>query len=106
MAKALVRYVGMSDFRTLEAEQVKRDHGIMLNSDMVWRRNQALVVDMGPEFEQLLRDQGHFQISEYTDEGREGETISVATDPERVAETVVDKRDSDTRSKDASSEKK
>ena len=105
MAKIAVTYVGLSDLRGLEAKQVEKDHGIKLSGDLWWKQNQTLVIDAGEEFVQLLRDQGHFRISEVKDDDSMGEVVAEATDPERKAEAIVDKRSKTTRERDASSDK-
>lgn len=91
MAKIAVRYVGLSDERIIKIEDVAK-YGINLDRDLHWARMEVQVVDASPEFEEILRGEGHFQIGEYTDEGGFGAEISAAEDPERLSGTVVDTR--------------
>ena len=89
MAKVKVRYVGIADERIITPKDVK-DRGVELSGPLTWGNGKSLVIDASDTFVDILKEQGHFQISEFKDDGSDGEVIATAADPERV-ETVVAK---------------
>jgi hypothetical protein len=101
VAQAVVRYVGIADVRILEAKQVKRDKGVDLPEDLIWSRKNGfkLTLDLTPELEALLKEQGHFRISAVTDSGGEN-VVSTADNPSHEGDTVVVKEDGRVTSKE------
>lgn len=107
MSKVLVRYVGLADWRVLTQDNLKK-HGISLDraegnpkwlrdavtvpvgpNDLVWSRNQALALDASDAMVELLKAQGHFQISELKDDGTEGKVVATASDPQYDGDIIV-----------------
>jgi hypothetical protein len=95
MGMMQVTYVGVSDFRIIEAAQLQHDWGITPklttkvppgvtarirglvgmqcdpNVDMVWgpHNGYKLTVDVDEDMERVLREQGHFVLSSIGDDG-------------------------------------
>lgn len=80
MAKARVRYKGLSDERIITAEDLK-PHGIGVDKDLVFSRanGYAMNIDLNDELTALLRKEGTFTISEIKDDNTTGDDIVKAT---------------------------
>lgn len=92
MALMKVRYKGIADVRILHARDVKEAHGITMDNDVTWSRtnNFAVVMDVSPQMEEVLRAQGHFSLHALKDDGSESEVVAVATDPDNEGDQIVD----------------
>lgn len=92
MAFMKVRYKGLADVRQLSAKDVKDSSGIEMDNDVTWSaaNNNAVVMDVSPQMEELLRAQGHFSLSALKDDGSEGEVVATATDTSNEGDVLVD----------------
>lgn len=72
MGKMRVRYMGLSDVRILEAEQLAADHSVNIADDLVWHHGNgwALDIEVNDRLEAILREQGTFRLEKLTDDGR------------------------------------
>lgn len=91
MAQIKVRYKGIADERVISKKDLAaRD--IVVDQDLVWNRENlfAVKLDATDALVALLKNEGHFQISEVTDDGAEGAEIITASDPLVEGDTIVD----------------
>ena len=81
MAEVKVRYKGMSDIRTLPADQLKErgvegiDHDLVFHAGNLW----SVKVPMSDELEAILIAEGTFTIVKVKDDGSTDEDDAVAT---------------------------
>ena len=103
MAKVRVYYKGLSDVRSISADDLKA-HGISVSEDLVWDRlgvanggvlpypRLAISIDAPDVLINLLTREQTFTISEITDDGEDGDVIVVGRtlDEGTIAATLVD----------------
>lgn len=89
MSLIKVRYKGLSDVREITKKQWA-SVGVVVDSDTVWDRSNgwAVVVDSNERLEEVLREQGNFQISALDDAGGE-KIVARALDPNAEEGDVV-----------------
>jgi hypothetical protein len=104
MAKVRVYYKGLSDVRRIDADHLKKAHGISVSQDLVWDRlgkgnggvldfpRLAINIDAPEELIEVLRNERTFTISEITDDGEVGDDIVTGEviDEGTVSATLVD----------------
>ena len=92
MALMKVRYKGIADVRIIHAKDVKDAHGVEMDRDVEWSRanNFAVVMDVSPQMEEILRAQGHFSLHALKDDGSESEVVATATDPGNEGDVIAD----------------
>lgn len=92
MAKARVRYKGLSDVREISAKDLK-PHGIDIDKDLVFSRDNrwTINIDLNEGLTEVLRKEGTFTISEFKDDDTVGDDIVAATvfDDSEVAATAL-----------------
>lgn len=93
MAEVKVRYKGMSDVRTLPADQLKErgvegiDHDLVFHAGNLW----SMKVPMSDELEAILRAEGTFTIEDVKDDGSTDtdNPFLTATPQDDTGDTVV-----------------
>jgi hypothetical protein len=90
MALMEVKYVGLSDSRTIDKKNWEQE-GVSVPSDIVWDHSNrhTVLIDGTERMEEVLRAQGHFRISKIEDDGSRTAVIE-ASDPYREADIIVD----------------
>jgi uncharacterized membrane protein YgcG len=85
-----VKYVGLSDERIITKKNWEQE-GVAMPQDTVWdaSNRRTLLIDGTDRMLEVLKAQGHFRVSEVTDDNQ-NRTIIEASDPEREADIVVD----------------
>lgn len=80
MARAQVRYKGLSDVREISAKDLKK-HGVEVDKDLVFSRDNGfkMNIDLNDELEAILRNEGTFTISEIKDDNSVGDEVVKAT---------------------------
>jgi hypothetical protein len=85
-----VKYKGLSDIRTITKKNWEQE-GVGLDKDTTWDASNrfTLLIDANERMEEVLRAQGHFQLSKVDDAGNR-EVFAEATEPDREPDVIVD----------------
>lgn len=84
-----VRYVGLSDIRTIDKKNWEQE-GVSVPKDTTWdaSNRKTLLIDATDRMVEVLKAQGHFRIAEVNDDGSTRAIIE-ASEPHREPDIVV-----------------
>lgn len=85
-----VKYKGLSDVRTITKKNWEQE-GVGVPVDTTWDASNrwTLRIDATDRMVEVLKAQGHFQVSEVTDDGSR-KVLFEASEPDREPDIVVD----------------
>jgi hypothetical protein len=91
MAKATVRYKGLSDVREMTVDQLKAV-GIDVPEDLVWFRGNGFKqeVELTEDLERLFTEEGTFIVETATDSGESQAVVEQTKSDDTVGATIVD----------------